>query len=308
MTRHMALQIRPLGYPLGTEVAGLDLRSPLAEQMVVAIRAVWREHPVLCFPAQDLAPAQLIAFSERFGEVDDNRAIPHNRYPGFDKVALVSNKRIGDKPWAGYRNGQNWHSDLSYTDRPATGTFLHCKERPDVGGDTMFANMYLAYERLSPVMRRIIDDLEAVHDITLVKNIEQRDPEVVKRMRELNPPVVHPAVRTHPQSGRRALFVNERVRNFVGMEPEESRPILDFLNRHAVNPEFVYRHRWTVGDVVLWDNRCTMHVALGDFDMWNQPRHMIRTALLGEKTGRFLDPDLPAENPNAVRDAVAALS
>jgi taurine dioxygenase len=302
------LDIRPLGYALGAEVRGIDLRQTPSRETLAAIRVAWYDSLVLCFPDQDLGPEELVAFSELFGELDDNRAIPHNRHPDHPKVALVSNKRIGEKPWAGYRNGQNWHSDLSYTDRPATGTFLHCKERPDVGGDTMFANMYLAYERLSPTMRGIIDDLDAVHDITLVKNLAQREPAVVERMRELNPPVVHPAVRTHPETGRKALFVNERVRNFVGMAPEESAPILDFLNRHAVTPEFVYRHRWNVGDLVLWDNRCTMHIALGDFDMWNQPRHMIRTALLGPKTGRLLIADALGDDATALRDAVAALA
>lgn len=301
------LRIRRLSYALGAEVTGVDLRRPLDDETVAAIRRAWFEHLLLCFPGQPLSPEELIAFTERFGPVDDNRAIPHNRHPAFEQVVLISNKPIANKPWNGYRNGQNWHSDLSYTVRPSNGTLLVCQERPDVGGDTMFANMYMAYERLSPTLRAFLDGLSAVHDITLVKNLEQREPEVVATMRRLNPPVVHPAVRVHPETGRRALFVNERVRRFVGMTEDESRPILDFLNRHAVSYEFLYRHCWTVGDLVMWDNRCTMHIALADFDQWSQPRQMIRTALLGAKTGALYNGE-ESVSATSVRDAVAALS
>jgi taurine dioxygenase len=155
---------------------------------------------------------------------------------------------------------------------------------PEVGGDTMFANLYLALETLTPPIRRLIEDLEALHDVTLVRGIEQRDPTVVAEMKKRNPPVIHPVVRTHPETGRKSLLVNQRIRRFLGMSDEESQNLLSMLNAHATSPEFVYRQQWRNNDIVVWDNRCTMHQALGDFDE-TQRRHMERTTVLGTPSG-----------------------
>lgn len=144
----------------------------------------------------------------------------------------------------------------------------------------------MAYETLSPKMRAFLDDLSAVHDVTLVKGIEQRSPDLVAEIKRINPPVAHPVVRVHPETGRRALFVSQRVRHFVGLSEEESAPILSFLTAHAVRHEFVYRHRWTVNDLVMWDNRPTMHIALTDFDQ-SKPRHMLRCSIQGEPLGQI---------------------
>ena len=148
----------------------------------------------------------------------------------------------------------------------------------------MFANLYLALETLTPPIRRLIEDLEALHDVTLVRGIEQRDPTVVAEMKKRNPPVIHPVVRTHPETGRKSLLVNQRIRRFLGMSDEESQNLLSMLNAHATSPEFVYRQQWRNNDIVVWDNRCTMHQALGDFDE-TQRRHMERTTVLGTPSG-----------------------
>jgi taurine dioxygenase len=171
----------------------------------------------------------------------------------------------------------------------------------------MWANLYLALETLSPAIRRLIDDLEAVHDVTLVRGIEQRDPNVVAEMKRRNPPVIHPVVRTHPETGRKSLLVNQRIRRFVGMSDEESQALLAMLNAHATSPEFVYRHRWSLGDVVMWDNRCSCHVALGDFDQ-TKPRVMYRCSLEGEVvSGRIADDNGGADRQSMLQ-AVAAVS
>ena len=133
---------------------------------------------------------------------------------------------------------------------------MHCIEKPSVGGDTLFANMYLAYETLSPKLRDFLDGLEGVHDASLIEGLDKRGPDVVAEFKSKNPPVVHPAVRLHPESGRKALYVNERVRHFVGLNEAESRPLIKFLCEHSVAPRLVYRHYWSVGDFVMWDNRC----------------------------------------------------
>ncbi|BBK37446.1 taurine dioxygenase [Allostella sp. ATCC 35155] len=301
------LKIRRLGYALGAEVTGVDLRQPLDDGTVAALREAWMEHLVLVLPGQDITPEQHVAFSRRFGQLDPNDATPYYRHPEHPEVLVVSNKPVNGKPSETRNTGRNWHSDLSYTGRPAMGSLLLCKERPDVGGDTMFANQYLAYETLSPRMRAFIDSLEAVHDVTLVKGIEQRSPELVAEIKRINPPIAHPVVRIHPESGRAALFVSQRVRHFVGLSDEESEPILRFLTRHAVRDEFVYRHRWTVNDLVMWDNRATMHVALADFDQ-SKPRHMLRCSIQGEPLGYVYqgDDSAAAAKPEATHRSVVA--
>lgn len=290
------IEIQPVGYALGAKVTGVDLSKPLNPGVIRQIEAAWTQHLVLLFPGQQLDPTTLIAFTRHFGELDNYDSQPFNRLPGYDQVMLLSNKPVDGKLPAGAYNGQNWHTDLSYTVRPAKATMVYCIEKPSVGGDTMFANMYAAYEALSPKMRAFLDDLEAVNDVSLIS--ARRDPAVLEAFKRLNPPVVHPAVRIHPESGRPALYVNDRVRTFVGMSEAESKPIIKFLCEHAVQPRFVYRHRWTVGDLVLWDNRCLTHLAVGDYDP-AEVRHMIRTSTIGEHFGRY-------ENPQAAQTAIRA--
>ena len=298
-----AIKVTQLGYAVGAEVTGLDLRNPLNPDQIDAVTKAWHKHLVLIFPGQDLLPPQLVQFTSQMGEVERNDNVPYYRHPEFPEVLLVSNKPVNGKPSQTRNTGRNWHADLTYTDRPAKGSVLMCKEKPDVGGDTMWANMYMAYETLSPIMKKFIDGLEAVHDVTLIKGFSRRDPKQVEEMKRLNPPIVHPVVREHPETGKKLLFISERVRNFVGMTEEESKPILDFLNRHATSPEFVYRHRWKLNDVVMWDNRCTLHVALADFDQ-TQYRHMLRCSMLGEKSGYVLK----EQAEGSLGSAIAAVS
>ncbi len=299
--------VRPLGFALGAEVTGVDLRAALAPQDREAIYQAWLKHLVLVFPGQDLQPDELIAFSHQFGELDRHDSTPHYRDPAHPEILLVTNRPRDGKPSETRNTGRNWHSDLTYTNRPAKGAVLLCKEKPPVGGDTMFANLYLAYETLSPKYRAFLEQLEAIHDVTLVKGIEKRDPAKVADMKRLNPPIAHPLVRVHPETGRKVLFAGQRVRGFVGMTEDESAPILDFLNQHAASYEFTYRHRWTVGDIVMWDNRCTQHVALPDFDQ-TRTRHMIRCSLLGEPSGRVMQAEATAPDKESLLQTLAAVS
>jgi taurine dioxygenase len=284
-----ALEVKPLGYALGAEVTGIDLRLPLSPGQRDEINAAWLEHLVLVFPGQDISTDQQIAFSRRFGELDKHDFQPRYTHPDHREILLVTNKLIGGKPSDTRNTGRNWHTDLTFTPRPAKGALLLCREKPPVGGDTMFGNMYLAYETLTPKMRTFIDDMEAIHDASLVKGLEQRDPEKVAEMKRLNPPVAHRVVQVHPETGRKSLLAGQRIRGIVGLSDTESAAILAFLNDHAQSPEFVYRHRWSVDDLVMWDNRCTQHIALPDFDQ-TKPRLMQRCSLQGEVTGRVLEP------------------
>lgn len=295
------IEVQRVGYALGAKVSGVDLSRPLDPDVLQQIKAAWIEHLVLVFPGQQLDPDSLIAFTRHFGELDNYDSQPFNRLPGWDQVMLLSNKPIDGKLPAGAYNGQNWHTDLSYTLRPAKATLVHCIEKPSVGGDTMFANMYAAYEALSPKLRAFLDGLEGVNDVSLIS--ARRDPAILEAFKRLNPPVVHPAVRIHPDSGKPALYVNDRVRSFVGMSEAESKPIIKFLCEHAVQPRFVYRHYWSVGDLVMWDNRCLTHLAVGDYDP-KEIRHMIRTSTMGEHVGRYENP----QAAEAARQAAVAAS
>jgi taurine dioxygenase len=302
----MSLTIRPLGFALGAEVTGIDLARPIDDSQRRELAAAWLKHMVLVFPGQDLTPAQQIAFSRNFGELETNESQPYYRDTDHPEILLVTNRRIGGKPSETRNTGRNWHADLTYTTRPAKGSLLLCREKPPVGGDTMWANLNLAYEALSKPLRDFLDRLEAIHDVSLVKGIEKRDPEKVADLKRRNPPVAHAVVKVHPETGRKSLFLGQRIRGFVGMTEEESMPILGFLNQHASSPEFVYRHRWSVHDLVMWDNRCTLHVALADFDQ-SKPRHMTRTSLLGEVTGRVLTEESAPERESLIQ-ALAAVS
>jgi taurine dioxygenase len=278
------LQLRPLSSGLGAEVSGIDLAAPLDDATFAAVEQAWREHLILLFRGQALTHRQHVDFSARFGPLDDHASIPRLRDPSMHHILPVTNQEV-----AGRRQpvGRQWHTDLSTTLHPARGSLLRCEEIPPVGGDTMFSNMYLAYETLSDTMKDIIDDLWAVHDLTRARhNIGRPD---IAEVRRNTPPVAHPMVRVHPETGRRALYVNEMVTaDIVGLRREEARPILDFLFAHSVRPEFTYRHRWQVGDMIAWDNRCTMHLALDDYDL-DVPRRLYRTTLLGEPSGYLLE-------------------
>ena len=281
------ITVNPLGFALGATITGLDLRQPLDDFARREILDAWHKHLVLVFPGQDLDAGQQITFSRNFGDLERNDFQPHYRDSEHPEILLVTNRMTDGKPSETRNTGRNWHSDLTYTTRPAKASLLLCKEKPPVGGDTMFANMYLAYETLSPAMRAFVETLEAVHDVSLVKGIEKRDPAKVADMKRLNPPVAHAVVKTHSETGKKALFLGQRIRGFVGFTEEESAPILKFLNEHATAPEFVYRHRWSVNDLVIWDNRCLLHVALPDFDQ-TRIRHMTRTSILGEPSGYYV--------------------
>jgi len=303
----MTVCVEPLGYALGAAITGLDLTHEISATDIAAVHAAWLKHLVLVFPNQAITPAQHMAFASRFGTLDRHDSQPRNYLdPKHAELLMITNRAIDGKPSDTRTTGRNWHTDLTFTLRPAKGALLLCREKPPVGGDTMWANLYLAYETLSPLMRGFVEQLEAIHDASLIKNIEQRDPAKIAELKAKNPPVIHPVVRTHPETGRKSLLVGQRIRRFVGMSDEESAAILHFLNEHAMAPEFVYRHRWSVNDLVLWDNRCTQHIALPDFDQ-SLPRHMVRCSLKGEEVGRVLEPPR-AESPEALARALATMA
>src|SRR5438045_8335641 len=255
------LDIRPLSGAIGAEIFGVDLARELDADTVAAIRKVWLEHLVIFFRDQELPPARLLALARRFGQPIEYPFV--KGIDGFPEITPVVKLEPETVNFGGL-----WHSDTAYLETPPMGTMLVAREVPRYGGDTLFANMYLAYETLSEGMRHLLDGLVAVNssakaDVT--KTREDRMREGARADARAEYAAEHPVVRTHPETGRKALYVNggHTVR-FHGMSEEESAPLLRFLFAHQARPEFTCRFRWEVGSLAFWDNRCAQHNPIHD--------------------------------------------
>jgi taurine dioxygenase len=257
------LKGKKLADALGAEIAGVDLSQPIAPHDFARIRAAWLEHLVIRFRGQQLSDPQLLAFSAHFGELDPPGPNPLGRpfLPDHPQMNVISNVKVDDVPIGGLGDGEAiWHADMTYVDNPPMAAILHALEVPPAGGDTYWANMYLAYETLPPELRRRIESRTAVHDATYNSaGIRRKGYEDVVDPRAA-PGARHQLVRTHPETGRQCLFLGRRRNSYVlGMELEESEALLDALWAHATQPQFTFRQQWRVGDVLVWDNRCTLH-------------------------------------------------
>ena len=282
----MAVKLRPLSHALGAEVCDVDVSRNMSEQSFGEIYRAFLEHGILLLRNQKLTREQHIDFSRRFGELDRHDALPRDRHPKYPELLMVTNEPKPDgSPSDSRYTGRQWHSDMSFTLHPSLGSLLRCVRTPAVGGDTLFSNMYAAYDALSFGMKKLIADLHGIHlSGTRKINDEESGAKRKAEQKRINPPVAQPVVRVHPETGRKALYIGEKVHRFDGMTEEESRPLIDYLCKHATRHEFVYRHQWRADDIVVWDNRCTMHCALGDFDE-TQLRHLERTTVLGTPSG-----------------------
>ena len=250
-------EVRRLAGALGAEVRGLDLASADAAR-ARTIEQLLYEHQVLFFPGQKLGRAAHLAFGEHFGQIEGH---PHIENP------TLRDDRILELAASGGGVADEWHSDLTFLPEPALISILHMVRCPAVGGDTLWANTYLAYERLSPPLRDLCEGLTALH------NAEPHGrPEVM---------TVHPMVRVHPETGRKALFVNEHfTRRIVELSAAESALLLDYLTRWVATPRFTVRYSWQEGTVAMWDNRCTQHFVLNDFE---EERVIQRVTVMGDK-------------------------
>ena len=297
----MAIHVKRLSYALGAEVTGLDLRKPLDGDTVASVRRAWLEHQVLVFPGADITPEQQLRFSGYFAPLEEYPLV-HYRLEGYPEIFLLSNRDQQGKPSETRNAARHWHSDLSFTTKPAMGSVLRCLQMPDVGGTTMFANQTMAYERLSPAFQRVIDPLTAVHELfSKTKDLKNLDQGKVRDMKKANPRVAQPVVRVHDETGRKALYVSVAVTTeIVGMAQEESDAILNFLFAHQTQPQFTYRHAWKPDDMVMWDNRCTLHMAVADNDH-QQPRILHRTSLVGSRCGERVPEDQTAESVQVMR-------
>ncbi|MCA8927059.1 MAG: TauD/TfdA family dioxygenase [Alphaproteobacteria bacterium] len=274
------IEVRPIAGACGAEIHGVDLNA-LSDAAFAEIRAAWHDHLVIFFRDQSLDDEQLKAFGRRFA--------PLFRHPNFvpqdDQPDIV---RIYASPTDTRIVGEDWHQDTSCMVEPPSGAVLYAVEVPPAGGDTLFANQYLAYETLSDGLKAALAERTSLHSDIRVAGPQARaritGRSSVTRADDAWRPTeaTHPVFRTHPETGRKALFVNRSyTQHFDGMTNEESQPLLDFLERHATRPELTCRFRWEKGSVAVWDNRCVMHIAMHDYKgHW---RKMHRVQMTGDR-------------------------
>jgi len=265
-----SLDVRPVSTAVGAEIHGVDLAEPIADDALNTIRRTLADRGVVFFRDQRLTPGQHVALARRFGTININRFFRHA--DGHPEIALVAKE-----PDQTMNMGGMWHSDHSYDREPAMGSILYARELPRTGGDTLFASMYAAYEALSDGLKRMLEGLRARHSSRHVFGEVKGD----LKGRVGNPELAtqdatHPAVITHPQSGRKALYINPLFTlGFEGWTDMESRPLLEYLYRHGVKPEFTCRFQWQKGSLAFWDNRATWHYATNDYHGENRLMHRI---------------------------------
>jgi len=277
------IEVKPIAGALGAEIAGVVLSEDIGNAVFSEIQQALHENLVIFFRDQDLTPDEHKDFGRRFGTLNIHpQYVPLDGHPEILPVLK--------EPEDTLNIGASWHTDVSFLEQPSMGSILYAHEVPRSGGDTMFANQYLAYESLSEGIREMLDDMTAVHSdrvlsnpssaanrnegrSTLIREEAMTDEEIVNE---------HPVVRTHVETGRKCLYVNRAfTTRFSGMTEEESKPLLEFLYAHAARPEFTCRFRWEKHSVAFWDNRCTQHYALNDYP--GQRRAMHRVTVNGER-------------------------
>jgi taurine dioxygenase len=270
-------EVDPIGPTLGAEIRGLDLRQPLSAETFRAFETALIEYKVIYLRDQPITTAQHVALGRRFGELEVHPFRPEGEFP---EIMVLDNHK--DNP---VLSTDVWHSDTTFRECPTRYSILRCLEIPRTGGDTLWADMCAAYDGLSAPLKVMVDGLEAVHDFknfrALFTNSEQ-DRQRLRQMEALYPNPTHPVVRTHPVTGRKALFVNRQFTlRITGLKERESQALLELLYEQAQVPEYQFRLRWKPHTIALWDNRSTQHYAANDY--YPNRRHMERVAVIGDR-------------------------
>jgi taurine dioxygenase len=270
------IEVRPIAGALGAEIHGIDASRELDAEAIAEIRQAWLDHLVIFLRDQQLTPDALVAFARAFGEPMEYPQLKGlAECPFVTPVVKLEHERVNF--------GGVWHSDTTYLDVPPMASMLYAVETPPYGGDTLFANQYLAYETLSDGLKRMLDGVTGVSTSTKAEVSRTRE----DRLRESGVTLKaltgeHPAVRTHPETGRKALYINvAHTSHFKGCSEEESAPLLDYLFRHQVKPEFTCRFQWKPGSLAFWDNRCAQHNPVNDYHGYKRVMH--RVTLAGDK-------------------------
>ena len=266
------MDIRPIAGALGAEIHGVDLSQPLGDNVLGAVRRAFLDHLVIFFRDQDLSSQQYLDVARSLGEPIDYPFLKGlDGYSQITEVIKLENEKTNF--------GGAWHADTTYLQEPPKASMLLAREVPPYGGDTLFANQYLAYEALSPGMRRLLDGLTGISSSRKADTLRTREDRPVTGAASPELLAEHPAVRTHPETGRKALYVNfGHTLRFKDMTEAESAPILDYLFQHQVKPEFTCRFAWRPGSLAIWDNRCAQHNPVNDYNGYKRLMHRITLA------------------------------
>ncbi len=281
------IEVKPIAGALGAEISGVDLRD-VDDATFNEIHDAWLEHLVVFFRDQKLTPEEQIAFAKRFGDIHHHPFI--KGMPEYPDILEIIKEETDTRAF-----GETWHTDQMFNPNPAMATILYAKETPSYGGDTMFANMYDAYDALSEPMKATIKDVKTWNTGNRKKlsAVDKKGTESggryagnekmaakVQDPGDLVTECAHPLVRTHPETGRKGLYIGNHTQTLQGFKHTEARPIVEYLQAHSVHPEFTCRFRWEVGSMAIWDNRCTQHRALNDYH--GQRRRMHRITIKGD--------------------------
>jgi alpha-ketoglutarate-dependent taurine dioxygenase len=265
------IDVAKIADAVGAEISGVDLAGDLDDETVSEIRRAWLDHLVVFFRDQTLGPDAFLAFARRIGDPVEYPFVKGiDGYPEIIAVTKLPHETVNF--------GGIWHSDTVYLERPPMATLLVAREIPPRGGDTEFASMYAAYDALSSGMKDLLDGLRAVNSSALADVSKTREDRIRDSGAESDKEYVseHPVVRTHPETGRKALYVNiAHTERFVDMTTDESKPLLQYLFAHSIRPEFTRRFRWEPGSLAMWDNRCAMHNPINDYDGYTRSMHRI---------------------------------
>jgi taurine dioxygenase len=277
------LKIQKLADALGAEISGVDISKPLSKEDLGEILTAWKEHLVLRFRGQELTDPQLLEISRNFGEIDPPGPNSYGKpfLADFPDINVISNIKVGEQPVGGLGDGEAvWHADMTYIDTPPKASFLHALEIPPTGGDTAWGNMYVAYQALPAHLKQEIKGRKAIHDATYNSaGMIRKGMKDVTDPREA-PGAHQPLVSKHPESGLPCLFLGRRRNSYIlGMDLDASNQLLDELWAHIDNPEFTFTQVWQLHDLILWDNRCTLH-RRDSFDPQSR-RLMHRTQIKG---------------------------
>jgi taurine dioxygenase len=278
------LNTSPLTPYMGVELHGIDLAAPVDDATANTLRAALAEHTLLLVRGQGhLTPEQHIAFSHTFGGLEEH-VLKDFCLPGHPEIFMVSNIIENGQHIGAYGGSKIFHSDLMYLENPSLGSIFRCLECPDEGGETAFASLHAAYDSLPDDRKRWVAGRRVIYDYAWhYARAHTARPPLTEEQKSRVPPIAHPAVRRHPVTGRPVLFFSPTWSRYIeGMDEDESRPILEQLTAHVTDERFVYRHRWTPGDVLVWDNRASLHKAC-PFDEENSRRLMHRTTVRGDR-------------------------
>jgi len=276
------LRVHPLTPNLGARIDGVDFADDIGDDVFAALYAAYLRYQVLLFPPQDVPPARQVALARRFGEVQVHVM---NQYhaDGFPELYRLSNLDATGQPNGRHpdRGTLAWHTDGSWQRVTGHATIIYGEIVPETGGETHFADMYGAYERLSDAWKARIAGVRAVHNLDFSRTRRHGEEPMTDAQRRAKPPVDHPIVRTHPETGRKCLYLGDHAESILGLPYDEGRAMIEALNRLAIHPDLTYEHRWRPGELLVWDNRCTMHRATA-YDPATQRRVVRRCTVLGE--------------------------